>query len=173
MYSQVMVSILEILEKYGLIIVFILLFCEYLNLPGFPATPILMAIGAWARYGHVLVPAFLVSVLGGIVGTMFLYGIGRLFGKVIMDKYYKKFPKHAVKIDKYVDRIDNEGPHILTIVRLVPVVRTLITIPAGMVKIDIHHFFWYSLLGIVIWNALFLIAGASTYELLMQIQTAL
>lgn len=170
---QVMVTILEILEKYGLIVVFVLLFCEYLNLPGFPATPILMAIGAWARFEQVLLPAFLVSVAGGIAGTMFLYGVGRLFGNVIMDKYYKKFPKQAAKIDKYVDRIANEGPHVLTIARLIPVIRTLITIPAGMVKIDIRHFFWYSLLGIVIWNALFLIAGTSVYELLMQIQTSL
>lgn len=162
-------SLLEILNQYGLIVVFALLFAEYLNLPGFPATPILMAIGAWARYEQVLIPAFIVSVIGAQVGTMFLYGIGRLFGKAIMEKYYSRFPKHEQKINKYVDRIDNEGPHIITIVRLIPVIRTIITIPAGMVKVDVRLFFWYSLIGITVWNALFIFAGSSVFDILKSV----
>lgn len=162
-------SLLEILNQYGLLVVFGLLFAEYLNLPGFPATPILMAIGAWARYQHVLVPAFVVSVIGAQIGTMFLYGVGRLFGNVIMDKYYKRFPKHQEKINRYVERIDNEGPHVLTIVRLIPVVRTIITIPAGMVKVDVRHFFWYSFIGITIWNGLFIFAGSSVFDVLKSV----
>ncbi len=157
-------ALLEILNQYGLLVVFGLIFCEYLNLPGFPATPILMAIGAWARFEEMLLPAFLISVIAAQIGTMVLYAVGRGFGHVIMERYYRKFPKHKIKIDKYVDRIDNEGPQVLTIVRLVPVVRTLITIPAGMVKVDVKHFFWYSLIGIAIWNALFLFIGSSVYE---------
>ncbi len=157
-------ALLEVLNQYGLLVVFGLIFCEYLNLPGFPATPILMGIGAWARYEGMLIPAFIVSIIAAQFGTMVLYGVGRGFGKVMMERYYRKFPKHEVKINKYVDRIDNEGPHILTIVRLIPVFRTLITIPAGMVKVDIRHFFWYSMIGIAIWNGLFLFVGGSVYE---------
>ncbi len=162
-------TILDILNQYGLLVVFALIFFEYLNLPGFPATPILMAIGAWAKYEGMLIPAFIVSLIAAQIGTMVLYGVGRGFGHLLMERYYRKFPKHQVKIDKYVDRIDNEGPHVLTIVRLVPVVRTLITIPAGMVKIDIRLFFWYSLIGIAVWNALFLFVGSSVYQVVASV----
>lgn len=158
--------ILEILNQYGLIVVFFLLFAEYLNLPGFPATPILLAIGAWARYEQLLLPAFIISVVGAQISTMVLYGIGRLFGHMIMGRYYQRFPKHQAIINKYAERIDNEGPHVLIIVRLVPVVRTLITIPAGMIRIDIRHFFWYSLIGITIWNGLFIFVGSSVFDVL-------
>lgn len=156
--------IFEVLDKYGLLVVFILLFAEYLNLPGFPATPILMAIGAWAKHEQVIIPAFIVSIIGAQTGTMVLYGVGRLFGDVMMERYYRRFPKQEEKVNYYVDKIDNDGPHVLTIVRLIPVVRTLITIPAGMVKVDIKHFFWYSLVGIILWNGLFIIAGSSAFE---------
>ncbi len=162
-------ALLEILNQYGLIVVFGLLFAEYLNLPGFPATPILMAVGVWARYEHVVLPAFIVSVIAAQIGTVVLYGIGRVFGNVIMERYYRKFPKQERKINSYVDKIDNKGPHFLTIVRLIPVVRTLITIPAGMIKVDFRHFFWYSLLGISIWNALFIFAGSSVFEVLKSV----
>ncbi|WOO86421.1 DedA family protein [Mollicutes bacterium LVI A0039] len=161
-------ALLEVLEKYGLLVVFALQFAEYLNLPGFPATPILLGIGAWARFEHLLIPTLIVSVIGAQAGTMVLYGIGRGFGHLIMERYYKRYPKHQAKIEKYVDRIDNEGPHILTIVRLIPVFRTLITIPAGMVEIDIKHFFWYSLLGIVIWNSFFILIGSAVYNVYAQ-----
>ncbi len=157
-------ALLEILNQYGLIVVFGLLFAEYLNLPGFPATPILMGVGVWARYEHVLIPAFLISIIGAQLGTIVLYGIGRLFGNVILERYYKRFPKQEEKINKYVNKIDNDGPHVLTIVRLIPVIRTLITIPAGMVKVDFRHFFWYSLVGITIWNALFIFVGSSIFD---------
>ncbi len=156
--------ILETLNQYGLWVVLGLEFAEYLNLPGFPATPILMAIGAWARYNHVLIPALIISIIGAQIGTMLLYGIGRLFGKGIMERYFRRFPKQEEKINKYVHRIENEGPHLLLIVRLIPVLRTLITIPSGMIKVDANHFFWYSLAGIAIWNGLFIVAGSTIVD---------
>lgn len=158
-------AIFEILNKYGLIVIFALLFAEYLNLPGFPATPILLAVGAWAQYEGVLVQAFLISIIGAQCGTVLLYWIGRGFGHLIMERYYRKFPKHQERIERYVERIDNEGPHILIIIRLIPLFRTLITIPSGMLQIDFKHFFWYSLIGIIIWNAVFIFLGSGAYEI--------
>lgn len=161
--------ILETLSQYGLWVVLGLEFAEYLNLPGFPATPILMAIGVWARINHMLLPALIVSIIGAQIGTMLLYGVGRLFGKGIMERYYRRFPKQQQKISKYVDRIDNEGPHLLLIVRLIPVLRTLITIPAGMIKVNVNHFFWYSLAGIALWNGLFIIAGSTIVDVITKV----
>ncbi len=157
-------ALLEVLNQYGLWVVLGLEFAEYLNLPGFPATPILMAIGVWARVNQVLIPALIISIIGAQIGTMLLYAVGRLFGKTIMTRYYRRFPKHRQKIEKYVDRIENEGPHLLLIVRLIPVLRTLITIPSGMTKVNVHNFFWYSLAGIAIWNGLFILAGSTIVD---------
>lgn len=158
-------QILEFLNEYGLWIILVLEFAEYLNLPGFPATPILLAIGAWAGANDMLIPAIIVSVIGGQAGTVFLYFVGKTFGHPILVRYYRKFPKHEQKLNHYLQKIEERGPLQITIVRLVPVVRTLITIPAGMLEINFKDFFWYSLPGIALWNTLFILAGDAAINL--------
>ncbi len=158
-------AVIQTLNDFGLLFVLVFSILEYLNLPGLPATPILMAMGIWGHAHNVLILTTIVSIIGAQIGTVILYWIGRFFGHVLMDKYYRRFPKHEEKIQKYVSKIGDEGPHILFIVRLIPLFRTLITIPSGLVKIDFRHFFWYSLLGITVWNSIFILAGSGAYDI--------
>lgn len=158
-------QILEFLNQHGLWIIFFFEFAEYLNLPGFPATPLLLAIGVWAGSNDVVLLAILISIIGGQAGTVFLYFVGKIFGHPILTRYFRKFPKQEEKINFHLQRIEDRGPLQLTIVRLVPVVRTLITIPCGMLEINFKNFFWYSLPGIALWNTLFILAGSTAGQL--------
>lgn len=162
-------QLIEILNSYGLLIVFVLAVAEYCNLPGLPATPILVSIGIWARANHMLALAIITSITGGLVGITILYWLGYFFGIPFMTWYYRKFPKHKVKIDNYVDKLNSGKSHYIAITRLIPVLRTLISIPAGLVKLNFSHYFMYSFLGIAIWNIAFIIIGSGGYEIFISI----
>lgn len=160
-------QILQVLNEYGLLIVFAFGVAEYSNLPGLPATPILMAVGAWGRANSVLIGSIVSSLAGGIIGMIILYFVGRFFGKHFMPKYYKRFPKHKVKIDHYIDKIDNGKPHYIAIARVIPVLRTLISIPAGMLGVELRPYVVYSFAGMLAWNLFFILAGSGAFEIFM------
>ena len=68
--------------QYGPIFVFVIVFLEYLNLPGFPAGVILPLAGVWASRGDVgIVTVVFLSVAAGLMGSWVLYFLGRKGGK--------------------------------------------------------------------------------------------
>lgn len=72
------------IEQYGLLIVFVVVFLEYLNLPGFPAGVILPFSGVWAARGHSFLVTLLVTVAAGILGSILLYYVGKFGGSKLL-----------------------------------------------------------------------------------------
>lgn len=153
-------TLTEFFNTYGVLIIFLIVFCEYLNLPGFPAGLIMPLAGVWASKGEVgIVTTMVISLFAGLCGSWILYFLGRFGGNVLLAKYYKKFPKQEFKINKLIERIESKGNLYIFLSKLLPVVRTLISFPAGIIKMNFLHFTIYSGLGILIWNGLFIGAG--------------
>lgn len=153
-------TLTEFFNTYGVLIIFLIVFCEYLNLPGFPAGLIMPLAGVWASKGEVgIVTTMVISLFAGLCGSWILYFLGRFGGNVLLAKYYKKFPKQEIKINKLIERIESNGNLYIFLSKLLPVVRTLISFPAGIIKMNFLHFTIYSGLGILIWNGLFIGAG--------------
>ncbi|EEH98567.1 MULTISPECIES: DedA family protein [Clostridium] len=147
-------------SQYGIIVVFIIVFLEYLNLPGFPAGIIMPLAGVWASKGGVnIILVISLSVLAGLLGSWALYFLGRFFGEFILEKYLKKFPKHEVAINKNFKILREKGSMGVFISKLIPMARTLISIPAGVLKLDFVKYTVSSTLGIFIWNFIFIGAG--------------
>ena len=152
--------VIEYFARYGLIFVFIIIFLEYLNFPGLGAAIIMPAIGvASAKAGISFFLALLISVIAGALASYILFGISYWFGKPILTKIYNRFPKSRKSIDKICLYIENYGDKGVLIIRLVPAVRTLIPVVAGMFRMNIIKFSIYSTIGIAIWNAAFIYAG--------------
>lgn len=146
--------------QYGSIFIFLIVLLEYLNLPGFPAGVIMPLAGIWAAKGDISFPVvLLVSVAAGLLGSWILYFLGRLGGETFIRFYTKKFPKHKELIDKNISVIREKGAVGVFIAKLVPMVRTLISIPAGMVSMDFIKYTVSSVLGVFVWNAVFVGAG--------------
>ena len=76
-----------------------------------------------------------------------------------MDKYLKKFPKHRPAIEKNFQIIQEKGCFGIFIGKLIPMVRTLISIPAGVLKIHFVKYTISSALGVFLWNLVFVGAG--------------
>lgn len=98
---------------------------------------------------------FGVALAGGIgsaVGSAITYGIGRYGGRPFVERYGKYFlvSKHDIEIsDRFFARFGGMSSFIG---RLLPVVRTFISIPAGIAKVNFFKFVLYSFLGSVFWS---------------------
>ena len=152
--------VIEYFARYGLIFVFLIIFLEYLNFPGLGAAVIMPAIGiAVAKAEINFFVALGISVIAGELASYVLFGISYWFGKPILTKVYNKFPKSRKSIDKVCMYIENYGDKGVLIIRLIPAVRTLIPIVAGMFRMNMVKFSIYSMIGITIWNAVLMYAG--------------
>lgn len=147
-------------EQYGMIAIFLIVLLEYMNLPGFPAGVIMPLAGIWAANGKLSFTAtMLITLAAGVVGSWMLYAVGRLGGDMFLKGYLKKFPKHQPAIERNFDIIRKKGCMGIFIAKLIPMVRTLISIPAGALKFDFWKYTASSALGIALWNFVFVGAG--------------
>ena len=152
--------LVEYFMKYGEIAIFIIVLLEYMNLPGFPAGVILPLAGVWAARGKIsFLIALLITVAAGLVGSLFLYWLGYKGGEFFLQKYLSKFPKQRETIEKYLVWIRQKGSIGIFIGKLIPMVRTLVSIPAGVARMRLLNYTVSSALGILVWNAFFLGAG--------------
>ena len=152
--------ILEYFSKYGLIFLFIVVFIEHLNCPGVPATIVLPTIGAFvSETKNSLLLVILISIVAAVFGSIVLYIIGYYIGTPILDCLNKKIPKtekYTEKIFMYSNKYGNKA---IFICRLLPVIRTLISLVSGVVRAEFGGFVLYSTMGISIWNIVLLSFG--------------
>lgn len=153
-------SMLNYFATYGLILLFVIVFLEYLNLPGLPAGIIMPAAGILAsRNNESLSTVVFISVLAGILGSVVLYLIGYYGGFMLLEKMGRKFPKIDPTIKKSSYILREKGFFGVFICRLLPVLRTIISMIAGSVRINFLKFLVYSIPGIFLWNLCFIFAG--------------
>lgn len=146
--------------QYGAFFIYLIVLLEYLNLPGFPAGVIMPLAGIWAARGAISFPVVMVlTVAAGLTGSWALYLLGRFGGNKVLGFYFKKFPKHKPVIEEKMNYLREKGCIGVFVSKLLPMVRTLISIPAGMVKMDFAKYTVSSLCGIFLWNLTFVGAG--------------
>ena len=157
--------------QYGSIIVFVIVLLEYLNLPGFPAGVIMPLTGFWAVNGQIsLREVLLLTELAGMTGSWTLYFLGRYGGEFVLKQYLKKFPKHTKHVENITQRIRGKGMKKyfwLVVVKLTPVARTIVSIPAGTFRMNFLGYTISSALGVFIWNAVLIGAGYFFGELIL------
>lgn len=146
--------------QYGCFFIYLIVLLEYMNLPGFPAGIIMPLAGIWAANGKISFPlVMLLSVLAGLTGSWILYFLGRMGGPKAMGFYFKKFPKHRTVIEEKMEMLREKGSVGVFVSKLLPMVRTIISIPAGMVRMNFLKYTVSSVLGIFLWNLIFIGAG--------------
>ena len=150
----------EYFVRYGLIFLFVVIFLEHLNCPGVPATIVMPTIGAFvAETKGSLFLVILVSIAAAVFGSVVFYVIGYYLGKPILDWFYKKSPKTKKYTEKIFEYSNKYGNKTIFICRLIPVVRTLISLVSGVLRTDFFGFLLYSAAGISIWNTVLISFG--------------
>lgn len=140
-------------HEYGLILICAVIFCEYMNLPGFPAGVIMPCIGVLTAQSALSLPLTIVlSVIFGVLGSLVIYGLCYIGGEPIMHKLFghsRKFCSFVQRCHAYIDAQHGRG---LMICRIIPVLRTIVSIPAGLIRMPLKWFISWSAIGIAVWN---------------------
>lgn len=153
-------ELLATLNSYSVSIVFIIMFLEALNLTGLPAFVLFPAIGIFINTsGTNFVFAFLLILSASLLGNIIFYLLSYKFGGAIYDFLYRKFPRLQKALDKSMSISNKYGAKACLIGRLIPSVRTCVSLIAGTFKVKITDFFLYSSIGIFIWDFILVSAG--------------
>ena len=156
--------IINIMNSYGYIGVFLLILIENI-FPPIPSELILLFGGFMTTYTKLNIIVMIISAtLGSLIGALLLYKIGTIFDKeklkiLISGKLGKVLNLKNSDIDNANKWFSNEGQKTVFFCRFIPLIRSIISIPAGMNKMKISKFITYTLLGSVIWNLVLIIIG--------------
>ena len=106
----------------------------------------------------------LIGTLGALLGAYINYFLSRWLGRPIIYKFVDSKLGHLLRLSgekmEKAERYFNDHGVVSTLVgRLIPVIRQLISIPAGLSKMNIAAFSFYTFLGAAIWNCLLALLG--------------
>ena len=161
--------ILSVMGKYGYVGVFLLIMIENV-FPPIPSEVILLFGGFMTTYTKLSIFGMIVaSTLGSLFGAIILYYIGKIFNKdrlkkLISGKLGKILRLKVSDIDNADSWFDNKGNKTVFFCRFIPLVRSLISIPAGMSEMPMFKFLLYTLFGSLIWNTVLIIVGSIVGE---------
>ena len=129
--------------------------------PPIPSEIILPLAGLAASRGDLqLAEVLLWTTAGSMLGAILLYSLGALLGAERLRTIARRVPLLKVSdIDKSVAWFDRHGAKAVFFGRMLPIFRSLISIPAGITRLNLLLFALLTFLGSSIWNSLFVLAG--------------
>lgn len=155
--------LIKLLELYGYIGIFILMAFENI-FPPIPSEVILLFSGFMTTYTSLTILGVLITAsTGSILGAIVLYGIGYVVHmerlEIVIVKWgniLRLSKKDLYRVNEWFNRF---GYLAVFICRMIPLLRSLISIPAGMTKMNFSIFLLFTMLGTMIWNTLLVMLG--------------
>ncbi|RFS85165.1 DedA family protein [Actinomadura spongiicola] len=129
--------------------------------PPLPSEVILPLAGFTAAQGRMsLVAALVWTTVGSVVGALALYGIGALIGRDRIRALVARLPLIKLSdLDRTEAWFARHGAKAVFFGRMIPIFRSLISVPAGVERMRLTTFLLYTALGSLLWNAAFVLAG--------------
>lgn len=155
--------ITNLMNSMGYFAIVLLMFLENV-FPPIPSELIMPLAGFTATQGKLsLVVVIIAGTLGSVLGALPLYYLGKVVGQERLvawaDKHGKWLALSGKDIAKSKEWFDKHGHKAVLLCRLVPGVRSLISIPAGIGQMNLAQFLLYSALGAGLWTAVLAFAG--------------
>lgn len=157
--------IINIMNEFGYLGVLLLIAIENI-FPPIPSEVILPFSGFMTTRSNLTVfGVIIVSTIGSIIGAIILYYVGNLLNrerlkKLVDGKIGRILHFKYEDIDKAYVWFENKGVIAVLLCRCVPIVRSLISIPAGMSGMNMGVFLIFTTIGTVIWNTVLISLGA-------------
>ena len=146
------------ISHHGYVAVFVLMVLESACVP-IPSEVIMLFGGALAggllASGHAHVGLLGIGVagaLGNLVGALIAYGVGRAGGRPLPERYGRYLlvrPEHLDRTEAFFAR---RGDLAVLVGRVLPVVRTFVSLPAGVAEMPVGRFSLYTLIGSLPWT---------------------
>lgn len=143
----------------GYISVYVMMTCESMVFP-IPSEAVMPFAGFLIQEGQFTFPlVILVSTLGSITGSVISYYIGALGGEPFINKFGKWLLLDRRDLDAAKSFFGRFGEITILVCRFVPVIRHLISIPAGFGRMNLGKFIIYTVIGAGCWNAFLTFVG--------------
>ncbi|OFF84114.1 alkaline phosphatase [Listeria monocytogenes] len=160
--------ITSIMADFGYIGIFVLIMVENL----FPPIPseIILTFGGFMTTVTSLnvVMVIIVATLGSVVGAILLYKVASYFGKERLTKIVLKYGRILRLKESDIERAESfflkYGSWAVFLCRMIPLIRSLISIPAGMTKMKMSKFLILTTAGSLLWNTVLIGLGAMLGE---------
>ncbi|WP_454190781.1 DedA family protein [Paenibacillus sp. Marseille-Q7038] len=157
--------ITSFMEQFGYIGIALIIALENV-FPPIPSEIVLPFGGFMTTYTSLTVFwVIIAATIGSVVGAVILYGVGLLLDVERLEKIVERWG-HILRIKKEDIRkadawFDKYGYWTVLFCRMIPLVRSLISIPAGMSNMKFGLFLVYTTVGTLIWNTILVLVGAT------------
>jgi membrane protein DedA with SNARE-associated domain len=155
----------NLITHYGYLAVFVLMLAESACIP-VPSEVVMMfggAMAAGALGGSGAPPSLIgvvaAGVLGNVAGSYLAWAVGKYAGRATIGRWGRLIGIREHEIDRAVAWFERHGPVAVLVGRVIPVIRTFISLPAGFAGMPASQFGLYTVLGCIPWTAALGIAG--------------
>lgn len=156
--------IVDLINRFGYLGIFFLITLENI-FPPIPSEVILTFSGFMTTESNLTIfGSVFFSSLGSVLGAIILYSIGNILHKdrlkkIVSGKLGKILCLNEKDIEKANNWFERKGNKTVFFCRFIPVVRSLISLPAGMAKMNLVKFIIYTLAGSLLWNFILIFLG--------------
>jgi membrane protein DedA with SNARE-associated domain len=153
----------QFIASYGYIAIFVLMLLESACIP--VPSELIMTFGGALAAGAVpgtqlnLAGVIIAGVAGNVVGSYVAWAVGRYGGQPALRRWGRRLRVRDHDLERATQWFDRYGPRAVLIGRLLPVIRTFISLPAGIAGMDPVRFGIYTTLGCIPWTAALAYAG--------------
>lgn len=125
--------------------------------PPIPSEVVLPLAGSLTLTGRFTIPLItIIGMAGSLTGAFLFYGLGKWLGEARVRKFIEKYGRYALlsvdDFDKSLQWFDKYDEWVIFFSRMVPIVRSLISIPAGIASMNLLPFSIYTILGTALWS---------------------
>ncbi|MBU3674448.1 MAG: DedA family protein [Solirubrobacteraceae bacterium] len=152
-------TVSQIIRDLGLLGLVALMFVENV-FPPIPSEVVLPLAGFFVGRGELsFVGVLLAATLGSVLGSVFLYEMARYGGRPFVLRYGSILRVEPEDLDRADAWFERRGPVIVLVGRCIPGVRSLVSLPAGTLKMPRVQYIALTLVGSLVWNAALIGAG--------------
>lgn len=157
--SHFVTFMMSLVGQLGYFGVFLVIGLEYACFP-IPSEIVLPFVGmSIPQTSLSFLPAFIVSIIAGLAGSLACYLVGLWGGAQFLNKLSKKSSQLQNALDIFNDWFCKYGRWAVLFSRVIPLTRTYISLFAGVNRMSLFDFFLYSATGIALWNLVLMSLG--------------
>ncbi len=159
MLHEIVNMVVELVSQFGYLGIFIMMFLESTFFP-FPSEVAMVPAGYLAAKGEMnLIIAIVVGTVGSLTGALFNYYLARKYGRKGVLHFGKYFFFTEEKLQRMEAFFVNHGSFSTFVARLIPGVRQLVSLPAGLSKMPLDKFALHTVLGAGLWVTVLALLG--------------